>query len=619
MAEEKNKKPVGRPKKKEVVLDNEGKEIITMTKKEIKKSTVQQGVGTLQDAPEKITMDDIRARWAQVFRKFGGLGIESISTAWGNNKFMQNNPFIQNQRIKQINSPAIKLTKEELSEAMGEPEAHEDSLRSVSWGLYYSNYIYQTLLQLNKNTPKYLCYASPLYVDKVSKEDIRSDSVKVDKVLKKFNPQLTFKTIATQVAIEGKCSYLVRTSYNTKDVDFLLLQKLNSNQVKITGLGSKQHFVASFNMVIFLEPGYSVEQYPKFIQDAWADMVNTGIIVEDKRGKKKLNPRATLPYGHVLESLDSGKYMYWVQIPQDLCYTFYSDGAHPNAFPDAVGLFTDLNELGDYRWLQGSLLSKGVNSVLTAEVPLVKDPKVGGDSTAISPDTILGYQDFFAENISANIFPFFAPFNDYELHSLENQPDSMNIIYSRLRDLIASSGNSALLSLSEKPTVASTLAAEKLQASKNDYLTRQFQQFLNNVINNNFNLKCEWNISLHGNIFTSEDEEKTTKELVKSGARGLIPKLLSFEGLSVEDYKGAVAYLDALGIEIKTNNEILSEEKLDTENNAENKSSILLPENDENEDDETAKIGRPAKEGNEIINDNTDISKSAGNNVSLLK
>jgi len=39
--------------------------------------------------------------------------------------------------------------------------------------------------------------------------------------------------------------------------------------------------------------------------------------------------------------------------------------------PDAIGLFNDLNELDDYRWLQANLLSKGVTSILTAEVPLV--------------------------------------------------------------------------------------------------------------------------------------------------------------------------------------------------------------------------------------------------------
>ena len=36
------------------------------------------------------------------------------------------------------------------------------------------------------------------------------------------------------------------------------------------------------------------------------------------------------------------------------------------SFPDTIGLFSDLNDLGDYKWLQANLLSKGINSVLTA-------------------------------------------------------------------------------------------------------------------------------------------------------------------------------------------------------------------------------------------------------------
>jgi hypothetical protein len=164
-------------------------------------------------------------------------------------------------------------------------------------------------------------------------------------------------------------------------------------------------------MGIFLESAYDVSQYPQFIRDTWEDMLNHNIVIEDKKTKrKKVNPRAGIPQGHILEGRSDGSYMYWVKLPQDLCYTFYSDGAHPNAFPDTIGLFADLNDLADYRWLQGNLLSKGVNSVLTAEVPIIKDPKAGSDATVVSPDTILGYQDFFAQNISANIFPFFAPF-----------------------------------------------------------------------------------------------------------------------------------------------------------------------------------------------------------------
>lgn len=602
---EEEKRGRGRPKKKTTPVTNEEQQQITMSSSEnssVNKAEINReiknGVGIVKEVPEKITLDALQQRWRDVFKNYGSLGFDTLNRAWNDNANFLNNPFLQNNRVKQINSPVKKLTKEEMQNAVDNPEYHEDTLRSVSMGLYYTNYIYQNLIQLNRNTPKYNFYATPLYTEgsNFNKEDLKKDSKKVDKILKSFNPQLTFKTVATQVNAQGKCSYLVRTSYNKNDVDFLLLQKLNSEMVKITGFGSKQQFVASFNMIIFLEPAYDVSQYPKFIRDTWEEMIEQEIIIEDKKTRrKKVNPKAKIPRGHILEGRSDGTYMYWVKLPQDLCYTFYSDGAHPNAFPDAIGLFADLNDLADYRWLQGNLLSKGVNSVLTAEVPIVKDPKAGSDATVISPDTILGYQDFFAQNISANIFPFFAPFEKFELHTLENQPESMDIIYSRIRDLIATSGNSALLPITDKPSIASVKAAQSLQASKNDYLTRQFQGFLNNVINENFDLKYTWNVTLWGDVFFWRDDVKITKELVISGMHGLLPKLLSAQDQTLEDYKGATIYMDTLDIKIKTAEEVKQELA------------------------ETNPVGRPKLNDNDIENDNTGTSNDQGNNVSEIK
>lgn len=581
----------GRPKKKEAVLPNEEKENIVMSKKAEATSLLENEVGAVRAVPDRVTTQDIQARWHSVFKNYSSLGFDTIYQKWGQYSNSLSNPFLQNQRVKQILSNGKKLTKEELKTVVSDPEHSEESLRSVSMVLYYTNFIYQTLVQLNRHTPKYNYYATPLYVKEgdSSKKDLANDSMMVDKILKKFSPQLTLKTIATQVYAEGKCSYLVRTSYSNKDVDFLLLQKLNSDKVKITGFGSKQQFIVSFNMAIFLDPAYSVEQYPEFIRKTWEEMMSIGIVVEDKRGRRKINPKAEIPMGHILES-NGTSYMYWVKLPQDLCYTFYSDGAHPNAFPDTIGLFTDLNDLDDYRWLQGNLLSKGVNSILTAAVPIVRDPKAGSDATVISPDTILGYSDYFMNNISANIFPFFAPFEDFDLHTLENQPESMDIIYSRIRDLIATSGNSALLPITDKPSIASVKAAEALQASKNDYLTKQFEQFLNNVINENYNLKYNWRVVLHSDIFYWRDDSKMVKELVLQGATGLLPRLLSYYDQTLEDYKGSTIYLDALDI------------KLDT-----------------GDYEETNPVGRPKLEDDEIINDNTGISNDMGNNVSEIK
>ena len=198
----------------------------------------------------------------------------------------------------------------------------------------------------------------------------------------------------------------------------------------------------------------------------------------------------------------------------------------------------------------------------------------------------------FASNISANIFPFFGPFTEYKLHSLENEPESMNIIYSRIRDLVASSGNSALLSLTDKPSIASVKAAEAIQASKNDYLTRQFEQFLNNIINENFNLNYQWNITLWGDIFYWRDDAKITKEMIIQGGKGLLPRFLSSQDMTPEDYKGSMIYLDTLGIKLVRDTDAVEEKN---------------------------PVGRPKLNDDEIINDNTGTSSDMGNNVSEIK
>ena len=614
MAEDEKKKRGRPPKKKDEKITevNEQKKSITMSN--------NNQIPKVQDVnQDTISLEAVQQRWKQIFGKYSSLGFDTVANAWNNSYSALNNPFIQNARIKQINNPAYKLTKDDLQNAMSSPENSENTLCSVSMHLYYTNYIYYNLIQLNRNTPKYNWYAIPQYVEEkdVNSDSFKKESQKVDRIIKNLNPSLTFKTISTQVALQGKCSYLPRLSYDNKDVDFFVMQKLNSDMIKLTGFGSQQQFVASFNMMIFLQPGYNVNQYPDFIKKTWEDMLGSNIIVTDKKGNKKFNPKAEIPNTHILE-FNGENYMYWVRLPQELCWTFYSDGAHPMSFPDTIGLFSDLNDLGDYKWLQANLLSKGINSVLTAEVPTTKDAKPGSDSTIISPDTILGYQDFFASNISANIFPFFAPFTNFELHTLENQPESMDIIYDRTRDLIATSGNSALMTITDKPSIASVKAAEAMQASKNDYLTRQFEGFLDQFVNKFFELKYRWKFYLWGDIFFWRDDAKMTKELFLAGATGLLPKLLSAEGYTLEDYKGANLYVKSLGIKIESNEQKLQQQTID--NNLKiAKETKLNNSNSSSSSTTTKKIGRPKLNDTDIDNDNTGTSSDMGNNVSDIK
>lgn len=190
----------------------------------------------------------------------------------------------------------------------------------------------------------------------------------------------------------------------------------------------------------------------------------------------------------------------------------------------------------------------------------------------------------------------------------------MDIIYNRTRDLIATSGNSALMSITDKPSIASVKASQAIQASKNDYLTRQFESFLDQFVNQFFDLKHKWKFTLWGDIFYWRDDAKMTKELFLAGAKGLLPKLLSSEGMSLEDYRSSTLYIESLGIKIESNEQKLQEQALNNQ-----LTTAKLNIASKSESTSSGKTGRPKLDDTAIENDNTGISNDMGNNISDIK
>lgn len=612
------KRPRGRPKKEPPAnnIKNEGKKSVTMSQEEFNsQDNSYNGYNTYNN--QSYTIDGLNDRFKNMFQKYANTNPQILLGAFNQAMSMLSNPFIQNMRIKQANAQSRKASKEELQKALENPANSELTLQQISFGLYYTNYFYNKMVKIDRDTPRYDWYVVPDYIDEkdVQTEAFKKESIKVDRLIKAFKPKLTFKTIATQVIIEGKSSYLPR--YSMKDdgtVDFFVMQKLNTDMVKITSFGSEQMFVTSFNMMIFLNSGmYNVEQYPPFIREVWNKMLNSDMIRINDKNERVVNPKASnLPGNGTLEWRDK-TWAYWVQLPQDLCYTFYTDGAHPNAFPDAIGMFDDFNDLDDYKILQQSLLSKGINSILTAEVPYVKDPKPGQDMTSTSPDVVNGFTDLFSNAVSGNVLPFFAPFQEFELHNLESQPQALDVVYSRNRDLLASTGNAALISTDSRPSVASVISARCIQEAKVSYLTKQFEEFLNNMLEKEFGLKYHWKLTLWGGIFKKDDEISQLIQGINNGFEGLIPKLLSAYEMTVEDYKASKLYMDALDVKVWKSFEI-EKMKLQADLNIkaqDNQAQLNLTTTEIDNDTGNKKRGRKPLPDDQIT-DSTEQSRSSG-------
>ena len=581
------KRKVGRPPKNKPVdpVVNEQVERIRMTEDKDDK---------------KIVLTDIQQKWREILHTYSdrGLSMTQISSALSN--AMLNNPFLQNQRLRRISSNASAKSKTDLQKALQSPQGNEQLFREESLFLSFTNYVYHSLLNLYRDIPLYNYYYTPKYVAKkdMQGDNFKKESKKVDKILKAFKVKQTFKKINKATQVEGKTTWLLRRSMqNNGDIDFFVLQKLDSDMVKLTSIGSDQNFICSFNFMIFLNPMYSLDFYPPIFKEIFQELLDNGVIIEDSKGNLRFSPQALalaqnegkLTYDGTFEN-SNNNYLYWVQLPQTLAWTFSQDESHVNAFPDTIGLFMDLSELDGYRWIQSSILSNVVSSILTAEVPYIKDAQAGSDASVFSPDSIIGFENLFKQNVSNMVLPFFAPFENYKLFTIENQPENLNIIYSRLRDLVATSGTSSLLGITEKPTVAMTVAAKQLAAAHCDYLTRQFENFLNYAVNNEFNLKYDWKITLWGDIYHWRDDVKIAKELLSGGVKSVLPKILSAEDMSLEDCICTSDYIESLGIKF-----------------------------DKKEEQTNNPVGRPALDDDQVQNDNTAISKDAGNNVSENK
>ena len=555
---------------------------------------------------EKISVQEPYHRMSQMFAHYTNRGIDNnqFLTALGSS--FRNNPFIQNSRLKRINSPITSTTKTQLDKAIKTPSNNEDLFCSESQSLYFQNYVYNNLLKINREVPQYYYYATPVDVspEDCDKKEFKKEMHFVNELLDKLNIRKVGKDISMDIAIEGKRSYIFRhgCSNDKTKVNFALFQKIPAQWIKYTNIGSKTDYVTSLDFMMFLQPGESLDFYPPFFKEIWEQLVSEQIFAEDQMGKMSLNVNAVSNSSRndILE-YENGRYMYWVQLPQSEVFEFGSDNSHTFRLPEYMGLFSDLRGLDDYKWLQNQLLSRSVNSVMVGTVPLIKDHNLaGGDQTAISMDSIIGFSDMFTNAVSSNIMPFFAPFTDYKLLSLPSPPDAKEINNTALKNLINTSGMGALISTTDKPSIISVKTAQKLAEARAEYLMLQIQDCLNEIINNNLGLKYQFKITLWGGLFSSENDIKVMKEMAIAGFTAVIPRLMSSFNLSVEDCVSVNNYLESInfydGCKPMT---VVGKEKTDQ----------MI---------ETKKVGRKPV-GNDLENDNTEISISQGNNVSDIK
>ena len=624
MAEDTNKsvaKKPGRPKKAPVVNTEVN----------------EQSVDHLQMEEDKVTIETLNNQWKKVYANLSesSHGVSGVVTTVMD-KWNKLNPFLQNQRIKNLYTQAKAYGKADISEFLANPGNNERPLRSLSWANSSSQQIYYNILRRSCDIPLYNWYVIPDLLESDSDyngEVFQNEDKLVQEWLETFDVQNTFKTIALEVKREGKSSYLLRNKISgagkSKTVDFCTLQKMPTDWIKITGKGSLGYTI-SFNMMYFLNIANSPSFFGEFIEAAWNDMIYNGIVTlpegsqkyefhpeevikvnEDKTIKEYTFSYEGITVKPIIESITEGigrgrnqRYMFWLQMPYDICYTFGSDNSHPWMAPDTMGLMLKMQELTDYCQLAGLIASTPLTAVLTGEIEPIANPRAGKNESIFTPEVIQGMQDKFNAITSTNVEAFLWPAKNIKLQQLSADVNSSDIISTATSNFLESAGEGGLTIATEKPNVAQITAAKLLAASQQDYVTIQFQKVMNFILQHKIGLKLRWKIKIWGNIFTIENEKKYLKEIVANGNIALLPKLMSAEGISIRDTKALTSYVKSF----KFYDDFMTYTQL--------KSSELASGESEVVDEEGNPVGRPPIDDGDVENENTAASKEAGSNTS---
>ena len=591
---------------------------------------------------DKVTVEALAEQWKKVYNNYtdvtGSKTTNGVVLGTVMDKWNRLNPFLQNQRIKNLYTQAKEYGKADIASFLANPGNSERPLRSLSWANSSSQQIYYNILRRSCDIPLYNYFVIPDLLESDSdynEDDFKNEDGLVQEWLETFNVKNTFKTIALEVKREGKASYLLRNkivgSGKSKRVEFCTLQKMPTDWIKITGKGALGYTI-SFDMMYFLNIANSPAFFGEFIEKAWEDMLANGIVTKSVDGSKyEFDPQNIMlqkdgsikeysfnyngqNFKPVLESsiekVTRGKinqrYMYWLQMPFDICYTFGSDNSHPWMAPDTMGLMLKMQELTDYCQLAGLIASTPLTAVLTGEIEPIPQPRAGKNESIFTPEVIQGMQDKFNAITSTNVEAFLWPAKNIKLQQLSADVNSSDIISTATSNFLESAGEGGLTIATEKPNVAQITVAKLLAASQQHYVTLQFENVMNFILKHKLGMKYLWKIRIWGDIFNNENDKKFLKEVVANGNIALLPKLMSAEGVSIRDTKAMTSYIKSL----KFYDDFMTYTQL--------KNAQLQQEAQDNaeESDGEGGVGRPTIADGDVENDATAASKDNGTNTS---
>lgn len=502
-----------------------------------------------QEDINQFSLEATAEKWSTLFsKKYAGYDYMS---AFGN--AFTNNPFIQNQRLKQLKSLPNFHSRDTIESAVQQPEFSEQTLREASWGLSSTAYPLYKIMRFYSDVLTYNYYAYSKYVDEADMKTPRykSDSKLVHMFLDRLQPKYTFRRIALEVAREGKRAYVLRLDADNKTgsekVDTAFLQELPSNWWKPTSKTGDSYLGVSFNFAYFWQAGTSIEQFPPIFKQYYEELMHYTI---EKDGKKSIDIANI--QGDAIVEYNKGNWYYWHELDPSTTFVFSSDESHVWISPSFAGLFLQIQDLSSYQLLQQQLTSIPLNSMVLAQIPLHDEStnKTGSKTNdlRLSDMLVTGFQMLFSDIAPSGTGLYVSPFENYQHITFPQVPNGEKIYHEALSQIVATAGTNGLMSTSDKPTSTQVKSAQLIEKRVADVIYDQFMNCVNIIFEQHLGLKYNWKFKMFGDIFTHSEELQSVEKGLSLGMNYLLPKYGAMHNMDMEDINTLADQVNSSGI-----------------------------------------------------------------------
>lgn len=504
-------------------------------------------------SPTNPKIKDVENVWKRLFATKN----TNIMTLLQNyNNILTNDPYLLNQRIKQLKTLPAFLSRDTIEKALINPENNEFELRTATRSMLYLTYPLYRMMMLYEGILTYRDYFLPTYVDRKEMDSPRfkSDTKFVDMWRKKLNAKKQFRRIVAEVLAEGKKAYYLRQSYDSgkgkENVDYVHFQDLPSDWYKIIKHSTESYAVVAFNFTYFWQAGTSLDQFPPIFKQYYEELEN---ITEVRNGQKYIDPNKVNGNGLLEYNSEKCSWAYWRELPSDECFVFSFTESDDIQVSPFAALLLQSQDLSSYSLLQQQLLAVPLYSMILGEIPLSKENQSGShiDDYALSPVAV----ELFEGKVNANMPPGttynMVPTVNNELYHFEAIPNANEIYDKGLQQMINTSGTSTLMTTTEKPSVAQVAAGKIIEKRYIDRMYEQFAWAVNIIFNNLYlegDLNYRWEYRIFGDSFSEQDDKKNLEKSLSMGQCELLPKYLAYHDLSLSDALTASEYVDSTGI-----------------------------------------------------------------------